>query len=121
MASIQLIWGYTRFPMGHGIQPEGSRTMVHLMGPLGSDARSEDARSAHGGRPSEARLLAIMVGPTVITSRIPFEVVLLRIGLLWTLSVALPSAGGLEGQEKRDIGWALGPLAWEGHGPRASL
>ncbi|MQM11933.1 hypothetical protein Taro_044840 [Colocasia esculenta] len=47
------IWGYTRFPMGHGVQAEGCQTMVPLMArwdvapdPQVADRHAEDVHVA---------------------------------------------------------------------------
>ncbi|MQM15979.1 hypothetical protein Taro_048931 [Colocasia esculenta] len=54
------IWGYTSFPMGHGVQAEGSQAMVPLMArwevvldPRVTDRRVEDVRAALDHYPHE--------------------------------------------------------------------
>ncbi|MQM01315.1 hypothetical protein Taro_034071, partial [Colocasia esculenta] len=55
------IWGYTRFPMGRGVQAEGRQTMVPLMArwevapdPKVTDRRAEDVRGMDPVRGGEA-------------------------------------------------------------------
>ncbi|MQM11818.1 hypothetical protein Taro_044729 [Colocasia esculenta] len=64
-----LIWGYTRFPMGRGVQAEGRQTMVPLMArwevapdPRVADRRAEDVVWTPYAGEVDASHLAVAVG-----------------------------------------------------------
>ncbi|MQL96219.1 hypothetical protein Taro_028894 [Colocasia esculenta] len=88
------IWGYTRFPMGHGTLREGSQTLVPLMArwevapdPRVTDRRAEDVRVALNHYPHDQVVWTLYAGeldashPAVAAGRPLFDCHLLLLCL----------------------------------------
>ncbi|MQL83189.1 hypothetical protein Taro_015680 [Colocasia esculenta] len=121
------IWGYTRFPMGHGALREGSQAMVPLMArwevapdPRVTDRRADDVRAAYTttpvvwtpyrGETADASHLAVAAGHPLFDHHLLLlclgtcEVLYLEL-VVWTMgwhqpAIEVPSLGR-EGHSRR--------------------